>query len=68
MEEKEREVVEMRDMLVERQDKMETLLKQMARVLAQNTQYATMISAPPPRPGRGPPGGALPGAAFPQRC
>ena len=46
MEEKEREVVEMRDMLVERQDKMETLLKQMARVLAQNTQYATMISAP----------------------
>ena len=46
MEEKEREVVEMKEMLVERQDKMETLLKQIARVLAQNTQYATMISAP----------------------
>ena len=49
MEEKEREVVEMRemkDMLVERQGKIETLLKQVARVLAQNTQYATMISAP----------------------
>ena len=46
MEEKEREVVEMKEMLVERQDKMETLLKQVARVLAQNTQYATMISAP----------------------
>ena len=46
MAQKEREVVEMRDMLVERQDKMETLLKQMARVLAQNTQYATMVSAP----------------------
>ncbi len=46
MEEKEREVVEMREMLVERQDKMETLLKQVARILAQNTQYATMISAP----------------------
>ena len=46
MEEKEREVVELKEMLVERQDKMETLLKQMARVLAQNTQYATMISAP----------------------
>lgn len=46
MEEKEREVVEMQEMLVERQDKMETLLKQVARLLAQNTQYATMISAP----------------------
>ena len=46
MEEKEREVIEMKDMLVQRQDKMETLLKQVARVLAQNTQYATLISAP----------------------
>lgn len=46
MEQKEREVVEMKEMLVERQDKMETLLKQVARLLAQNTQYATMISAP----------------------
>ncbi len=46
MEEKEREVVELKDMLLERQDKMETMLKQVARVLAQNTQYATMISAP----------------------
>lgn len=46
MEEKEREVVEMKEMLVERQDKMETLLKQVAKLLAQNTQYATMISAP----------------------
>lgn len=46
MEEKEREVIEMKEMLVERQDKMETLLKQVARVLAQNTQYATMVSAP----------------------
>ena len=46
MEEKEREVVEMKEMLVERQDKMETLLKQVAKVVAQNTQYAAMISAP----------------------
>ncbi len=46
MEEKEREVVEMKEMLVERQDKMELLLKQVAKVLARNTQYATMISAP----------------------
>lgn len=46
MEEKEREVVELKEMLVERQDKMETLLKQVVRVLAQNTQYATMITTP----------------------
>ncbi len=46
MEQKEREVVEMKEMLVERQDKMELLLKQVVKVLAQNTQYATMISAP----------------------
>ena len=49
MEEREREVGEireMKEMLVERQSKVETLLKQVARVLAQNTQYATMISAP----------------------
>ncbi|MBQ7925814.1 MAG: heat-inducible transcription repressor HrcA [Lachnospiraceae bacterium] len=46
MAEKEREVDEMKEMLVERQDKMETLLKQVVKVLAQNTQYATMISAP----------------------
>lgn len=49
MEEKEREVVEMKEMLVERQDKMETMLKQVVKVLAQNTQYATMISAPQTR-------------------
>lgn len=49
LEQKEREVAEMKEMLVERQDKMETLLKQMARVLAQNTQYATMVSAPQTR-------------------
>lgn len=46
MEAKEREMAEMKDMLLERQDKLETLLKQVAKVLAQNTQYATMISAP----------------------
>lgn len=46
MEAKEREMVEMKDMLLERQDKLEMLLKQVAKVLAQNTQYAAMISAP----------------------
>ncbi|MBQ9136483.1 MAG: heat-inducible transcription repressor HrcA [Lachnospiraceae bacterium] len=46
MTEKEREVEEMKEMLLEKEDKMEALLKQVARVLAQNTNYATMISAP----------------------
>ncbi len=49
MEEKEREVDEMKELLVQRQDKMENLLKQVVKVLAQNTQYATMISAPTTR-------------------
>ena len=43
---KERQVSEMQELLVERQEKMETMLKQVAKVLAANTQYATMISAP----------------------
>ena len=49
LEEKEREagqMREMKEMLLERQNKLETLLKQVARVVAQNTQYATMITAP----------------------
>ncbi|MDR0964066.1 MAG: heat-inducible transcriptional repressor HrcA [Clostridium sp.] len=33
-------------MILRRQDKIETMLKQMAKLLAQNTNYATMISAP----------------------
>lgn len=49
MEQKDREVYEMKEMLVERQDKMEQVLKKVARFLAQNTQYATMISAPQTR-------------------
>ena len=40
------EVSEMKKLLLEREDKMETLLKQMAKMLAVNTNYATMISAP----------------------
>lgn len=46
MEEKDREVEEMKEMLLEKEDKMEHLLKQVAKMLAQNTNYATMISAP----------------------
>lgn len=33
-------------LLIERQDKLENLLKMVVKLLAQNTQYATMISAP----------------------
>ena len=36
----------MKEMLLEKEDKMEQLLKQVAKVLAVNTNYATMISAP----------------------
>ncbi|MBR1477554.1 MAG: heat-inducible transcription repressor HrcA [Lachnospiraceae bacterium] len=46
MEAKEREMVEMKDMLLERQDKLENLLKEVAKYLARDTQYATMITAP----------------------
>lgn len=46
MEDKERKVEEMKEMLLEKEDKMEHLLKQVVKVLAANTEYATMISAP----------------------
>ena len=46
MEEKDREVTEMKELLIQRQDKMELLLKQMVKVLAANTNYAAMISGP----------------------
>ncbi|MFQ9509716.1 MAG: heat-inducible transcriptional repressor HrcA [Lachnospiraceae bacterium] len=46
MEEKEREVTKMKDLLVQRVDRVELLLKHMAKILAVNTNYATMISAP----------------------
>ncbi|MEE1037779.1 MAG: heat-inducible transcriptional repressor HrcA [Eubacterium sp.] len=40
------EVKEMQEMLLEREDKMESILKQIAKMLANNTNYATMVSAP----------------------
>ena len=46
MEQKEREVTEMKEMLLEKEDKVDHLLKQVAKVLATNTEYATMISSP----------------------
>ena len=46
LEEKDREVTEMKELVLQRQDKMELLLKQMAKLLAANTNYAAMISGP----------------------
>ncbi len=46
MADKEREVDEMKEILIEKADKMEQMLKTAARSLAVNTNYATMISAP----------------------
>lgn len=45
MEEKE-EIEEVKGSLLERVDRMELLLKQVAKVLASNTNYATMVTAP----------------------
>lgn len=44
--EKEKEIDELKEMLLEKEEKTETLLKQVAKVLAVNTNYATMITAP----------------------
>lgn len=46
MDEKEQEVTEMKEQMLQKADKMDQLLKQAAKVLAANTNYATMISAP----------------------
>ena len=46
MEEKEKEVSQMRQLMISREDKMEMLLKQIVRYLAVNTNYATMITSP----------------------
>ncbi|MDD3404382.1 MAG: heat-inducible transcriptional repressor HrcA [Hespellia sp.] len=46
MDEKEQELDEMRDKMLEKADKLDKLLKQAAKSLAVNTNYATMISAP----------------------
>ena len=41
-----RQVDEMKSMLVQKQDRLENLLQQVARLLAANTNYASMISSP----------------------
>ena len=44
--EKESQVNEMQEIMIQRVDRVEILLKQMAQILAVNTNYATMISGP----------------------
>lgn len=46
MEEKDREVKEMKDFVIEKTEKMDQVLKQVAKMLANNTNYATLVSAP----------------------
>lgn len=43
---KEKQLDDMKDFLIEKVDRVETLLQNMAKVLANNTNYATMISTP----------------------
>ncbi|BDF33540.1 MULTISPECIES: heat-inducible transcriptional repressor HrcA [Extibacter] len=46
MEEKEQELNEMQEQMLDKADKMDQLLKQAAKVLANSTNYATMVSTP----------------------
>src|SRR5699024_189766 len=46
MKEKDKEVAEIKDLMIEKTDKMEKVLKQVVKVLASNTNYATMITGP----------------------
>lgn len=46
MEDKEKEIEELKEVILEKEEKMDRMLKSVAKVLANNTNYATMISAP----------------------
>ncbi len=46
MEEKRQEVAEIKDLMIEKTNKMEKVLQQVVKVLAANTNYATMITGP----------------------
>jgi len=46
MEDQVREVESMKELLLEKADKMENLLQQVARLLAVNTNYTTMVTSP----------------------
>lgn len=46
MVEKDKQVSEMKEFVIEKTEKMEQVLKQIAKLLAANTNYATIVSAP----------------------
>lgn len=46
MKEKDKEVSEMKEFVIEKTQKMEQVLKKVAKMLATNTNYATMVTAP----------------------
>lgn len=46
MENKDKEIEELKEVILEKEEKMDRMLKSVAKVLATNTNYATMISAP----------------------
>ena len=46
MKEKEDEIAEIRQLMIDKTDKMEKVLKKVAKVLASNTNYAAMVSVP----------------------
>ena len=46
LESKDQEVQEFKDLMLERTDKLEQMLQQVVKVLAANTNYATLVSAP----------------------
>ena len=46
MQEKAQQVSEIQEMMIEKTDRMERVLKQVVKVLASNTSYATMITGP----------------------
>ncbi len=46
MKEKEDEIAEIRNLMIEKTDKMEKVLKRVAKVLASNTNYAAMVAVP----------------------
>jgi heat-inducible transcription repressor hrcA len=46
LEKKDREVADIKDLFLEKTDKLETVLKQVARLLSENTNYTTLVSKP----------------------
>ena len=52
MMEKDQEVTEMKEFVIEKTEKMEQVLKTIAKLLAANTNYATIVSAPQAQRGK----------------